>query len=253
MPLPNLTPICWVVAAAAALCVGLTKAGFGGFGLIAVLLMAQVLPAKESTGAILPMLIAADLMAVGSFHRYVSWADFWKLLPATVLGLLAGWLLMNRIPSPIFGHFLGWLILSIMLLVLWQRFDSRFNNSVLTKILRHPTLAWATGLLAGMTTMLANAAGPVMTFYLMARQLEKMAFVGTCAWFFFVTNLLKFPLSWSLGLITLKSLSFNLLLLPAVALGMLVGRFFLKKIPQGPFDWLLVVMALASALRLICG
>ena len=77
----------WIIAIIAALCIGLSKAGFGGFGLIAVLLMAGIMPARESTGAVLPMLIAADLMAVGSFHRHVAWKDFWRLLPTTFLGL----------------------------------------------------------------------------------------------------------------------------------------------------------------------
>jgi hypothetical protein len=237
----------WIIAIIAALCIGLSKAGFGGFGIIAVLLMAGIMPARESTGAVLPMLIAADLMAVGSFHRHVAWKDFWKLLPTTFLGLLAGWFLMGHIPAAIFGHVLGWMVLAMMVLVLWQRFDRR----VLASITHHPLLATGSGFLAGISTMLANAGGPAMTFYLLARGLDKMAFVGTCAWFFFVTNLVKLPMSWSLGLITSKSLLLNLFLLPAIAAGMLLGKYFLGKVPQAPFEWLLIVMATASALRLI--
>ncbi len=235
------------MAAAAGLCIGCSKAGFGGFGLIAVVLMAEVLPAKESTGAILPLLIAADLMAVGGFHRHVSWRDFWSLLPTTFCGLLAGSFLMGRIPAAIFGHVLGWMILAMMLLVIWQRFDRR----VLSGITHHPLLATGAGFLAGITTMIANAGGPAMTFYLLSRRLEKMAFVGTCAWFFFVINLTKIPLSSSLGLICLKSLVLNLTLLPTVIVGMILGRLLLGKIPQQQFEWLLLATALGSAIRFI--
>jgi hypothetical protein len=245
--LPILTLTEWLMAAAAALCIGCSKAGFGGFGLIAVLLMAEVMPAKESTGVILPMLIAADLMAIGNFHRHVSWSDFWALLPTTFCGLLAGTFLMRQIPVAIFGHVLGWMILAMMLLVIWQRFDRR----VLSGITQHPLLATGAGFLAGITTMIANAGGPAMTFYLLSRRLEKMAFVGTCAWFFFVINLTKIPLSSSLGLISLKSLVFNLILLPAVVIGMLLGKLFLGKIPQQQFEWLLLLTALGSAIRFI--
>lgn len=247
LPLPNLTPTAWIIAAIAAFCIGLTKSGFGGFGIIAVLLMAEIIPARESTGVVLPMLIAADLMAIGSFHRHVVWIDFWKLLPTTFLGLLTGWFLMGRIPVAIFGHLLGWMVLAMMALVLWQRFDRR----VLSSIIHHPMMATGSGFLAGISTMLANAGGPAMTFYLLARGLDKMAFVGTCAWFFFVTNLAKLPMSWSLGLVTLKSLLMNFVLLPLIAAGMLFGKFFLGKIPQAPFEWLLIVMAVASAVKLI--
>ena len=235
------------MAACAALCIGFSKAGFGGFGIIAVLLMVELLPPKESTGAVLPMLIAADLMAIGSFHRHVVWRDFWRLLPTTFFGLLAGWFIMDRIPGAIFGHFLGWMVLIMMMLVIWQRFDTR----VLSTITHHPLLTICSGFLAGITTMVANAGGPAMTFYLLARRLDKMAFVGTCAWFFFVTNLTKVPLSYNLGLITTTSLALNLVLLPAVAFGMIAGKLLLGKIPQTSFEWLLIFMATASALKLI--
>lgn len=235
------------MAVIAAICIGFTKAGFGGFGIIAVLLMAEVLPAKESTGAVLPMLLAADLMAIGSFHRHVAWGDFRKLLPTTFLGLLSGAFLMDRIPSSCFAHVLGWMVLGMISLVLWQRFDRK----VLAAFTHHPMLAVGSGFIAGITTMVANTGGPAMTFYLLTRQLDKMAFVGTCAWFFFVTNVAKLPLSWSMGLISRKSLLLNLVLLPAVATGVILGKLLLGKIPQAPFEWLLIVTATASALKLI--
>ena len=154
---------------------------------------------------------------------------------------------MSRIPDRFFGHFLGWMILTMMALVVWQRFDRR----ILSGMMHHPVLATGSGFLAGVTTMMANAGGPAMTFYLLSKKFDKMAFVGTCAWFFFVTNLTKIPFSWSLGLITHSSLMLNLALLPAVAAGLIGGRYLLGKIPQVPFDWLLLVMSTAVAIRMI--
>lgn len=247
--LPNFSNASWVVAIIAALCIGFTKAGFGGFGVVAGLLMAQILPPKESTGAVLPMLLAADLMAIWSYHKHVAWADFWKLLPTTFVGLISGWALMSRIPGAAFGHVLGWMILGMMALVIWQRFDQR----ILSSVMHHPTLVSISGFLAGITTMMANAGGPAMSFYLLGKRFDKMAFVGTCAWFFFVTNMTKLPLSWSLGLISKNSLHLNLVLVPAVAVGMISGRLMLGRIPQQPFEWLVIVMATGSAIKLILG
>jgi len=245
--LPDFSTLGWIMAVVAALCIGLTKAGFNGFAIITILLMARIMPAKESTGAVLPMLIAADLMAIGIYRRHVSWKDFWGLLPTTFLGLLAGWLLMKCIPDHAFGKILGWMILLMMLLVVWQRFD----KGVLSKIMYHPGLSTFSGLLAGVSTMMANAGGPIMTFYLLAKKFDKMSFVGTCAWFFFVTNLTKVPLSWSLGLISSQSLLLNIALLPAVVLGMLGGRLLIGRISQELFDWLLLIISLLAAIRMI--
>lgn len=244
---PHMPLLFWGLASLAALCIGLTKAGFGGCGLIAVLLMAEVLPAKESTGAVLPMLIAADLMAIGIYRKHANWRVLFGLLPTTCLGLLTGWFLMKRVPDHLFSHVMGWMILVMTGVVFWQRLDRR----ILSGIMHHPALATLSGFAAGITTMMANAGGPAMTFYLLAKNFDKMAFVGTCAWFFFLTNLTKVPLSWNLGLITTSSLILNLELLPAVIAGMVLGRYLLGKIAQATFEWLLLVMSLAVALRMI--
>ena len=122
---------------------------------------------------------------------------------------------------------------------------------------RHPRnplriLVTATlGGLAGWTTMVANAAGPVMTIYLLAVGFAKDQFMGTSAWIFCVINLSKVPFSYSLGLINWHSLGFNLVLLPAVALGALGGRWLLGLVSQIWFERLLLLSAVLAALRLI--
>jgi uncharacterized membrane protein YfcA len=247
--IPILTPFQWGLAVSAALCIGFTKSGFGGFGLLIVSLMAMILPSKESTGAVLPLLITADLMAVSGFRQHADWKEIRALLPATLPGLIAGWWLLDVIPGRIFGHVLGWMILAMMGLVVWQRLDRR----VLATVMNHPGLAAFSGFLAGLSTMMANAGGPAMTFHLLARRFDKMAFAGTCAWFFFITNLIKVPFSLSLGLITRPSLLLDLFLVPAVAAGFLTGKALLGRIPQGHFDLLLLVMSLAAALKLLIG
>ena len=141
------------------------------------------------------------------------------------------------------------MIIGVMILLVWQRIDRR----VLATVLAHPRLASFSGFVAGVTTMLANAGGPAMTFHLLARNFDKMAFVGTCAWFFFFTNLAKVPISFGLGLITRSSLLFDLLMIPAIALGMVTGRILLDRVSQSLFEVLALLMAIAAALRLILG
>jgi len=69
------------------------------------------------------------------------------------------------------------------------------------------------GMTAGVTTMLANAAGPVMTAYLLAMRLPKHEFIGTGAWYFLMINCLKVPFSMNLGFINPMSLKINLAML----------------------------------------
>jgi uncharacterized membrane protein YfcA len=154
---------------------------------------------------------------------------------------------MPRIPTGLFTPVIGWIILALLLLTILQKCSTQLQKIVAD----HPVVAWPLGLLAGISTMLANAAGPAMTVYFLANRLPKYEFVGTAAWFFFLINIIKVPFSTSLGLITFQTLLFNLLLAPAVLIGLFAGKFLLGKINQKAFEWLLIGLSLIGALRLI--
>ena len=111
--------------------------------------------------------------------------------------------------------------------------------------------AGALGFVAGITTMMANAAGPVMIIYLLAMKLDKMKFVGTAAWFFFVVNWLKVPFSRSLEMMTAESIKLDLTMLPFIALGALAGIYLLKRIPEKTFKGVVQILAAAAALKLL--
>ncbi len=77
----------------------MAKAGFGGLGMLAILIMARVLPARESTGAILPMLILADIFAVYTYRVHAKGSLVLRMLPPALIGIICGWLLMPHIPA----------------------------------------------------------------------------------------------------------------------------------------------------------
>jgi len=245
--MPDLTSTHWLLAVLAALCIGLSKAGFGGVGMVAILVMAQILPARASTGVILPMLIVADIFAVAAFRKFTVWSHLVRMLPPALVGIVTGYFLMPYISDQNFGPFIGWITLVLLVLMVLQKVTRRLAASAV----EHPGIAWPLGWLAGVTTMLANAAGPVMTIYLLAARLPKYEFVGTAAWFFFIINVAKIPLSAALGLIKPSSLLLNVFLVPAIIAGIFLGRWLLGKINQRIFEWLMIAFSLLGALRLI--
>jgi len=112
---------------------------------------------------------------------------------------------------------------------------------------------WAIGLSAGAATMLANAAGPIIALYCLAVGLPKFEVVGTLAWFFFIINVFKLPFSAGLGLIRSSTLMLNVVLVPAVMVGVFSGRWIVHRLPQRVFELLMLIFAVIAALRLIIG
>ncbi len=235
----------WALAAIAALCIGMSKTGLGGLGMIAIVIMASILPSRESTGLILTLLIVADIFAVSIFRRHAHWPTVFRLLPAAVAGIVIGFGIIPYVPTEWFGRMIGWLTLSLIGLMFVQRKYPRLAEVAARRG------AWVAGCSGGVVTMLANAAGPIMAVYLLACRMPKLQFVGTAAWYFFAVNLIKVPFSASLGLINADSLRITLVLAPMIIMGGVSGRWAMGRMNQRVFEWITIGFALIGATRLI--
>ena len=246
--LPHFTPLQWSLAVFSAFCVGFAKSGFSGASLVNVLIMAQLFGARESTGVVLPMLICGDILSVWAFHQHAQWPIVRRMLPPTMIGVIAGYLFMLKFTNgKIFGPIIGTIVLVMVVLQAIRR----WRPGLFEKAPHTRAFAWSMGGTAGVTTMLANGAGPIMTLYFLATEMPKFALVGTGAWMFMIVNVFKVPFSWHLGLIHGASLLFNFILVPAIVLGTFAGRRLIHLVPQDLFEGLLLAFAAIAALRMI--
>ncbi len=236
----------WVLAAFTSLCVGVAKTGIPALGILLAPLFAEILPARVSTGALLPLLITADAFAVIFWRRHGSWTHLVRLLPWAVIGIVAGFLALGRINDQQMRYVLGAIVIVMLGVHVYREY-------ILGKDASIPNTWWfaaIAGFLGGATTMIANAAGPVMMIYLLSMRMPKDQFIGTAAWFFFIVNWLKVPFSVGLGLINADSLAFNAVLVPGVVAGAFAGLYLAKRIPEKAFMIAIQVLTLASAVKM---
>lgn len=246
----NLLAWQWAVAALGAVGIGLSKTGIPGLGILAVALFAIAMPARESVGVVLPVLIAGDIIAVSFYRRHAVWSHLIRLFPAAAVGVVIGWLALGKLNDTEVARMIGsLLILLVAMQGIRQWAEARKKTDADPKA--NPLLAPATGILGGFATMVANAAGPIMVLYLLAAGLPKMEFIGTGAWYFFVMNLFKVPFSINVGLINLRSLHVDALLVPAVVAGAIFGRWVLHKIDQKVFNSIALALTLVAAIKLL--
>ena len=251
------------VMALAALLIGFSKTAIGGLGVVAVALFASVLSARQSTAAILVVLLVGDVIACWHYRRDPDWGLIRRLLPAVLPGLLLGTAFLAVVDDTTLRRSIGGVLLVLLLLQLWTRTrpGTRHPEAVAEREARgsspvrhrHPAWAWAAGSGMGFTTMTANAAGPVMTLYLSAVGIDKRRFVGTSAWFFLIVNLVKVPFSVGLGLLHLDDVARAGVLAPVVLVGALVGYATVRRISQRTFDVAVLVASAVSAAALLLG
>jgi uncharacterized protein len=236
----------WVLAVLGAFLVGVSKTGIAGLGMLFVVLFAQIMPAKQATGIVLPLLCFGDIVAVLAYRQHANWLHLWRLFPWTAGGIIVGYFTMGRIDDRQARLLIGLIVMSLVLLHIFRRWRGGGHETDHGAWFA-PTL----GVLAGFTTLVSNAAGPLMAIYLLAMRLPKMEYVGTAAVFFLVINLFKVPFMAHLGLISGPSFAFNLKLAPAVVGGALVGRRILPHINQRWFENLALGLAVLAGIKLL--
>jgi uncharacterized protein len=235
----------WTVLVSAAILVGFAKTAIGGIGALATALFATVLPARQSSGALLPLLIAGDIVAVTSYRRHADWPTLWRLFPSVAAGVVVGAGFVAEADDTLMRRTIGVLLVGLVALTLVQR--KRRTPLVVTG--RAASILF--GLMAGFTTMVANAAGPVMAIYLLATGTSMLGFLGTGAWFFFIVNLFKVPFSLALGLIDFSSVRLDAQLLPALLVGALIGRLVVRRLNQNVFEALVLFFTAAASINLL--
>jgi len=236
-----------MIALIASTCIGLSKAGFSGISMVSVVIFADIYGAKASVGLALPLLIAADLMAYPAFLKYGSWKPVWKLLPATLIGLLVGWWLLGEINDLVARRVIGGCVLFMVAIQVIRKWKPRVFNAMADS----RSFGSSAGIMGGFSTMLANAAGPVIQLYFLTRRIPKMELIGIGARFFLLVNLIKVPLNAHLALISQESLLENVKLLPGVVAGILIGRWLIGRVPQAAFEWMIVGFSFVAAARLL--
>jgi len=235
------------IAALGALCLGVSKTGFPGLAIVNVMIVAELFGAKNSIGIILPMLVVCDFIVLPIFWKHATWKMIWPLVPVTLAAIIAAWFVLDAIDNFTARRVIGVIILLMLALQLLRGFKKSFlENLPDSRVFR-----WASCVLIGISTMLANAAGPVYSIYALVHKMPKMEFLGIGARLFLVVNLFKLPLLGQLDLINRESLTLNLLLLPALATGILAGRKLIGLVPQKAFEILLYLFSAIAGVRML--
>ena len=112
----NLSSWQWTLLALGALVTGLSKTGIAGLGVLSVALFANALPARASTGALLPLLLCADVFGVAFFRKHASWPHLFKLFPWVIIGVVGGYFALDKISNAQVRRLIGGIILAMVAL-----------------------------------------------------------------------------------------------------------------------------------------
>ncbi|KAF5070045.1 Sulfite exporter TauE/SafE [anaerobic digester metagenome] len=243
---PDLELVQWLWVILAALLIGVSKTGISGLLTLVIPILAAVFGGKASTGIILPMLIVGDVFALFYYKHNAKREDILKLLPWTFMGLIFGLIIGGYINDEQFKSLIALSVLLCLFLLIY--FEKKGDQ------LKIPDKTWlhaSVGILAGFTSMIGNAAGPIFSVYLLAKGVDKVNFLGMTAWFFFIVNVTKLPMQvfiWHN--IMVQTFVLTGLMIPFIGIGAVFGAFIIKRINEKAFRYLIIGMTAIVALKL---
>jgi uncharacterized protein len=240
------TAIQWIWLGVAAFAVGIDKMGLAGAVMLIVPVVAAVFGGKESTGLLLPLLMIGDVFAVIYYKHNVQFSDLRRLLLWVCIGIGIGLFAGKYINDGQFKMLLSISVILCLAAMIYAEMKGK-QFTVPNKMVFYALV----GILGGFTSMVGNAAGPIMSIYLLSRGYAKKSYISTYVWLFMIINLIKLPLQifvWhNIGLSNLYT---ALILAPMILAGAFAGAVIVKRINEALFRKVIYGLTLIAAISL---
>ena len=237
-------PNFYIIAVPAVLLYGMGKGGLGpGAGAVVVPLLSLVISPVQAAGIMLPILCVMDIFAVRTFRRQYDRDQLKILLPAALVGIIAGVSTMNLLPVKMLKLMIGAIAIAFVLNYLYKRSEHKGKKGK-----RWQGYFW--GAVSGFTSAQIHAGGPPVTIYILSQNLDKTVLIGTMAMFFAIVNYVKLIPYSLMGLLDINNLLTSLVLIPLAPVGVRVGYLLMQRISQQAIYRVLYVMLFISGFKL---
>jgi len=251
--LPVITdPLFYLLAIPAVTFLGLGKGGFAGVGMISTPLLALVVPPLQGAAILLPILICQDAISVWAYRRHWSASNLKVLVPGSVLGIGAAWLLASHVSNAAIELSVGAIGLCFVLhMYLGTRFRTFLGRTPAKAHRPHAAMGILWGTLAGFMSTLIQVGAPPYQIHVLPQRLDKLTLVGTTVIFFALMNLMKIAPYFALDQFSSRTLATSLALLPLAIATNVLGIWLVHKTPTEQFYRIAYLLMLLISLTLL--
>lgn len=227
---------------------GVSKGGFGsGASFVATPMMALILPPEIALGVLLPLLMLIDAVTLKPYWRQWDMRATALLILGAMPGLALGAAFWRVADADMLRGLIGLVALGFVAHQLWRRWRPMPTQNRPAR----PAIGLAAGTVAGFTSFVSHAGGPVTAVYLLSLGLSKTRYQATTVIVFAVLNVVKAAIYGALGAINLPSLIAGAYLVPAALLGAWLGVIAHRAIPERTFFLVTYALLLGAGTKLI--
>jgi uncharacterized membrane protein YfcA len=236
----------YLAAVPAVILVGLSKGGFSGLNALAMPILSLAVSPVRAAAIMLPILVVQDWVSVWAFRRDFEPRNLVIMIPASVLGIGAGWLLAAHVSEALVRLAVGLISVCFVAYMLWR---SRGGEPAPSQPKVAPGIFW--GAIAGFTSFVSHAGAPPFQVYVMPQGLSPRLFAGTAVMFFAAANLLKIIPYFALGQFSQENLVAAATLFPLAIAATMAGVWLVRRVSADRFYNLVYALTFIVGLRLI--
>lgn len=214
----------FVLAALAALLVGLSKGGLPSIGMLGVPLLSLVMSPVQAAVLLLPIFVISDIAGVYLYRRDYSAVNLRLLIPAGILGVVVGWLTASMVSDRVITFLIGAMGVAFCL-NMWLRKQADTAARPAQAI-----RGWFWGSVAGFTSFISHSGAPPFQVYMLPQKLPKAEFAGTATILFAVINAAKILPYEALRPYSGETLHSAALLVPFALFGAVAGAWLTRRI-----------------------
>jgi uncharacterized membrane protein YfcA len=216
-------PLFYLCSVPAVLLYGIAKGGFGGpIAVLAVPLMALVMPPTLAAAILLPILVVMDGLVLKTYWGLFDGRALRILLPGALVGIAVGYYSAHLVDEDMMRLIVGLISLAFGL-------QNLVGLKGLTGAGHSAVSGTLFGGVAGFTSFSIHAGGPPFSMYLMPKGLTPLLYAGTAGIFFAVVNVVKLFPYYLLDQLAVENLTISLVLIPLAPLGVAIGHWLVRR------------------------
>jgi uncharacterized membrane protein YfcA len=234
----------FLVACLASFVVGLSKGGLPSIGMLAVPILSLMISPFKAASLLLPIFVISDMVGIYLYRKQFSAENLRLLIPAGILGVIAGWALVAYISDDVLSFLIGMIGISFCLNIWLRKTPTQAQPANRLK-------AYFWGTVSGFTSFISHSGAPPFQVYMLPQRLPKLVFAGTSTLFFAVVNASKIWPYQAIQPYSNETLYEASTLIPAAIGGTLLGAYLTKRLQDRWFFLLVQIGLLIVSLKLV--
>ena len=231
----------------AAFFIGFLKTTFSsGIGIFLVPIMIMFWPTRFIIGIVAVIMWVTDFFAIPMFWKQWEGRFLRFLVPGFYIGVIIGVYALVHLPDYWLRKGIGLTCAFFAALLIWREVRGEINPPPVS-----PAAGVGIGVGGGIISAMFHSGGLVLSLFFISQGMSKTAIVASIIVVWLWVNPFKVASLWYGGVVQTPMLAAGVLAFPLAWAGSWCGRQTLHKIPQRGFTFILLLLSLITALRLL--